>query len=185
MGTADPDPPLRADARRNRERVLRAAREVFAESGFAAPLDEIAARAGVGAGTVYRHFPSKEALFEAVATARVADLVADAHRRAAEDGPATAFFGFLERMGAEVEAKRDTSDAIAVHGPLRDAAQDALGLLLTRAQQVGAVRQEVTTADLIAIVKGLVAAVRDDDADPGRAARLLAILSNGLRPDAP
>lgn len=183
MGTTDPDPPLRADARRNRERVLRAAREVFAESGFAAPLDEIAARAGVGAGTVYRHFPTKEALFEAVATARVADLVADARRRATENDPAAAFFGFLARLGAEIEAKRDTSDAIAVLGPLRDAMQDALALLLTRAQQAGAVRQEVTTADLIAIVKGLLAAARDE-ADPGRSARLLAILTNGLRPDA-
>ncbi|MGF7236015.1 MAG: TetR/AcrR family transcriptional regulator [Frankia sp.] len=182
MGTADPEPPLRADARRNRERVLRAAREVFAESGFGAPLDEIAARAGVGAGTVYRHFPSKEALFEAVVAARVADLAADARSLATESDPAAAFFGFLARLGAEIEAKRDTSDAIAVPGPLRDAVQDAVGLLLARAQQAGAVRQEVTTADLIAIVKGLVAAARED-ADPGRPARLLAILTNGLRPD--
>jgi AcrR family transcriptional regulator len=66
---------------------------VFAESGFAAPLDEIAARAGVGAGTVYRHFSSKEALFEAVVTARVTDLAADARRRAAEDDPGTTFSG--------------------------------------------------------------------------------------------
>src|SRR3984885_7956812 len=69
---------LRAGAARNREKVLRAARDVFAESGYGAPLDEIAARAGVGPGTVYRHFPAKEALFEAVVTARVQDLVADA-----------------------------------------------------------------------------------------------------------
>ncbi len=183
MGTADPAQPLRADARRNRERVLRAAREVFAESGFGAPLDEIAARAGVGAGTVYRHFPTKEALFEAVAAARVADLVADARRRATENDPGTAFFDFLARLGAEAEAKRDTSDAIAVPGPLRDAMQDALSLLLARAQQAGAVRPEVTAADLVAILKGLAAAVHGD-AEPGRAARLLAILLHGLRPDA-
>ena len=58
--------PLRADARRNRDNVLRAAREAFAESSYGVPLDEIAARAGVGPGTVYRHFPTKEALFQAV-----------------------------------------------------------------------------------------------------------------------
>ena len=70
-----PDRPLRADARRNRERVLRAARDAFAESGYGVPLDEIAARAGVGPGTVYRHFPAKEALFQAVVTARIEDLI--------------------------------------------------------------------------------------------------------------
>ena len=74
--------PLRADAARNRENVLRAARDAFAESGYGVPLDEIAARAGVGPGTVYRHFPTKEALFEAVVTVRVQDLVADARARA-------------------------------------------------------------------------------------------------------
>ena len=74
--------PLRADAARNREKVLRAAREAFAESGYGVPLDEIAARAGVGPGTVYRHFPAKEALFEAVVTARITDLVSDARARA-------------------------------------------------------------------------------------------------------
>jgi len=76
------DRPLRADARRNREKVLRAAREAFAASGYGVPLDEIAARAGVGPGTVYRHFPAKEALFEAVVTARIEDLIADARARA-------------------------------------------------------------------------------------------------------
>src|ERR1700750_2496644 len=79
--------PLRADAARNREKVLRAAREAFAESGYGVPLDEIAARAGGGAGTVYRHFPAKEALFEAVVTARVEDLIADARGRAGAADP--------------------------------------------------------------------------------------------------
>src|SRR5580700_6658522 len=74
QGAAGPGRALRADAARNRENVLRAARDAFAESGYGVPLDEIAARAGVGPGTVYRHFPTKEALFEAVVTARVQDL---------------------------------------------------------------------------------------------------------------
>src|SRR5580658_381515 len=92
--TAQPVPgrPLRADAARNREKVLRAAREAFAESGYGVPLDEIAARAGVGPGTVYRHFPAKEALFEAVVTARVTDLVADARNRAGAADAGKAFF---------------------------------------------------------------------------------------------
>jgi AcrR family transcriptional regulator len=182
MGIADPDRPARADARRNRERVLRAARDAFAESGFGVPLDEIAARAGVGPGTVYRHFPTKDALFQAVVTARVGDLLADARRRAGDDDAGAALFGFLARLGAEAAAKRDTSDAIAVPGQLTDDLHDALAVLVARAQEAGAVRPDVTAADLVAIFKGLVVAARDN-ADPGRAQRLLAILINGLRPD--
>src|SRR6266700_6667819 len=98
--------PLRADAARNREKVLRAAREAFAESGYGVPLDEIAARAGVGPGTVYRHFPTKEALFQAVVAARVEDLVADARRRSRAAAPGEAFFGFLARIGDEARVKR-------------------------------------------------------------------------------
>src|SRR5438552_17829120 len=113
-----PDRPLRADARRNRERVLRAARDAFAESGYGVPLDDIAARAGVGPGTVYRHFPTKEALFQAVITARVTDLVAAARQRTADPDPGAAFFAFLAHLGAEGAAKRDTSDAMSVPGPL-------------------------------------------------------------------
>src|SRR6201996_6309358 len=98
---AEDSRPMRADAARNREKVLRAAREAFAESDYGVPLDEIAARAGVGPGTVYRHFPAKEALFEAVVTARIADLVADARNRAGAADPGEAFFGFLARMDTE------------------------------------------------------------------------------------
>src|SRR6201993_1371971 len=96
--------PLRADAARNRENVLRAARDAFAKFGYGVPLDQIAARAGVGPGTVYRHFPTKEALFEAVVTARVTDLVSDARARTDADDPGAAFFGFLARIAGEAAA---------------------------------------------------------------------------------
>src|SRR3954453_10516153 len=95
------DQPLRADAQRNRQRVLDAARDAFAEVGFAVPLDDIAARAGVGPGTVYRHFPTKEALFQAVITARVTDLVTTARQHAEAPDPGAAFFAFLTHLGAE------------------------------------------------------------------------------------
>src|SRR6266567_4015548 len=130
-----PDRPLRADAVRNREKVLRAAREAFAESGYGVPLDEIAARAGVGPGTVYRHFPAKEALFEAVVTARVEDLFA------------------------------------------------ALDVLLRRAQQAGAVRPEARTSDLIALLKGMFAALAGST-DPALRELVFAVLTDGLRPRA-
>ncbi len=177
--------PLRADARRNRERILAAARDVFAESGYGAALDEIAARAGVGPGTVYRAFATKEALFHAVVTARVADLVAEAHGRAGDDDdPTEAFFGFLARLGSEGAAKRDLPDAVTVPGPMRDELHEALAVLLRRAQEDGGVRAGITAADLLALFKGLLSSVHDGS-DPARAERILAIVTDGLRPPRP
>lgn len=180
------DRPLRADARRNRDQVLAAAREAFAKSGITVPLDEIAARAGVGPGTVYRHFPTKEALFEAVMVARVQDLLADARAREEAADPEAAFFGLLARISEEVAAKQDLSDALGGAGlgllaGVRDDFHAAFHTLLVRAQQVGAVRTDVSAHDLIALLKGLRAAVRDSE-DPGLHQRVLAVLRDGLRP---
>ena len=173
--------PLRADAARNRENVLRAARDAFAESGYGVPLDEIAARAGVGPGTVYRHFPTKEALFEAVVTARVQDLVADARARACASDPGAAFFGFLARIAAESAAKRDLPDAISIAGSLREDLDAALDVLLRRAQQAEAVRADVRTPDLIVLFKGLLASLADIS-DPAQRDLVFAVLADGLRP---
>jgi AcrR family transcriptional regulator len=178
---ADAGRPLRADAARNREKVLRAARDVFAEAGYGAPLDEIAARAGVGPGTVYRHFPTKEALFEAVVTVRVQDLVADARARAGSADPGGAFFGFLAQIAEESAAKRDLPDAISIAGSLRDELDTALEVLLRRAQQAGAVRAEIRTPDLIVLFKGMFAALADTP-DPARRDVVFAVLADGLRP---
>jgi len=178
-----PEAKLRADARRNREKVLRAARETFAESGYEVPLDEIAARAGVGAGTVYRHFPSKEALFEAVTRARVEDLIADAQQRAAAAEPGPAFFGFLLRLADEAAAKRDLPQAIAVPGTVQDEMRSSLGLLLRNAQNAGAVRPGVTATDLVVLLKGMLVSLQQDP-DPGLRDRIVAIITDGLRPPA-
>ena len=178
------DRPLRADARHNREKILRAAREAFAESGYDVPLDEIAARAGVGPGTVYRHFAAKDALFQAVVSARIEDLIDDAQARARADDPGSAFFGFLARIGEEAAAKRDLPDAIAIAGSLQDALNAALDVLLRRAQESGAVRTDIGTADLIVILKGMLTSVRNASpgaTDPALRDRVLAILTDGLR----
>jgi len=172
---------LRADAARNREKVLRAAREAFAESGYGVPLDEIAARAGVGPGTVYRHFPAKEALFEAVATARVEDLLADARSLADSADPGGAFFGYLARTAEESAAKRDLPDAISIEGSLRDELNAALDLLLRRAQQAGAVRGDVRTPDLIVLLKGMFAGLAGTS-DPPLRDLVFTVLADGLRP---
>jgi AcrR family transcriptional regulator len=176
---------LRADAQRNRQKVLGAAREAFAAGGYGVPLDEIAARAGVGPGTVYRHFPSKEALFEAVVGARVSDLIDDAHERAGAADPGAAFFGFLGRTGQEAAAKRDLPDAIAVDGGVQKALIEAIGVLLRRAQQAGAVRADVTMPDLLVLLKGLMRGLQD--VPPGAAGdaqrdRVIAVVMDGLRP---
>jgi len=177
---------LRADARRNRERVLDAARRAFAEQGYAVPLDEIAAAAGVGPGTVYRHFPTKEALFEAVSVANVEELAADARSRAESADPGVALAGFLDRLAEQALAKRDLPDALAGVGAAAAAAavadmHDALGILLAKAQEAGGIRRDVSVTDLIALLKGLLHAVRGDP-DPNLRHRLLAVVHDGLRP---
>jgi AcrR family transcriptional regulator len=177
--------PLRADAQRNREKVLRAAREAFAASGYGVPLDEIAARAGVGPGTVYRHFPSKEELFAAVVTARVQDLAADARSRARDPDPGRAFFGFFDQIRGEAAAKRDLPDAIAIAGSLQEDLHAALDALLRRAQDAGAVRPDITTPDLVILLKGLLRSISEappGTADPDLSDRLLAVVTDGLRP---
>jgi AcrR family transcriptional regulator len=176
--------PLRADARRNRDKILAAARDAFAASGYGVPLDEIAALAGVGPGTVYRHFPTKEALFEAVVTARVEDLVADARARAATDDAGGAFFGFLTRIAGEAAAKRDLPDAIAIAGSLQDDLFGAIDVLLRNAKDAGAVRADISTPEFILLLKGLLRSIQETSANaagPAASDRVLAVIADGLR----
>jgi len=180
--------PLRADARRNRDCVLAAARDAFAESGFDVPLDVIAERAGVGPGTVYRHFPTKEALFEAVTADRVRALVDAAWEGARSSDPTAAFDAFLARLAQEAVAKRDLPDALGGAGAAalavaRDELPDALGALLARAQEAGSVRPGIAASDLLSLLKGLLQAVQASD-DPELPGRLLVVVRDGLRPPA-
>ena len=101
--------PLRADARRNRNRVLEAARAAFGAEGSDVSLDEIARRAGVGPGTVYRHFATKEALFEAVVFDRIGELVEEARALLDDPDPGRAFTSFTERCGTRGAHSNATS----------------------------------------------------------------------------
>jgi AcrR family transcriptional regulator len=170
------DRPLRADARRNRARVLEVAHQVFETEGLAVPVDEVARRAGVGIGTVYRHFPTKEALFEAILVHRVEQLVAEAKALAEAEDAGAAFFGFYRSMirrlvgnkalgEALSAAGRDLMEITATAGQELRAAQDQL---LYRAQQAGAVRADITGDDLKAILVGIVATERHIGGEPGR-----------------
>ncbi|HET9171246.1 MAG TPA: helix-turn-helix domain-containing protein [Actinospica sp.] len=180
--------PLRADAVRNRARVLDAARAAFAAEGLAVSLDEIARRAGVGAGTVYRHFPTKEALFEAVIVDRLLVFAEDAEARLAGEGdPGEEFYGFFYALIEDSERKADLADALTATGvALRPETLEAgrrlsagLGGLLERAQRAGAVRADVGTAELHALVVGAMAAEKRAGGERGRLTR---IIGDGLRP---
>ena len=179
--------PLRADARRNRDRVLAAAQEAFAAEGIGVPLDEIARRAGVGAGTVYRHFPTKEALFEAAIVDRVERMIAHARDLATAAEPGAAFFAFLDSMVAEGGVKRDLADAVGGHDspgylrPVHDL-NAAISELLTRAQQSGAVRPDIDINDLMRVLKGAFLAAHDAGATAEQRKRTFAIVFDGLRP---
>ena len=181
------EPSLRADARRNRARVLAAAQEAFAAEGLAVPLDEIARRAGVGAGTVYRHFPTKESLFEAIVVDRMRQMLDTLHGLAGAPDPGAAFYQVITDIVEQNSMKRDLVDALAgtsfeLNGALADVRaeiRDALGVLLRRAQAAGAVRPDVATTDLTTLLAAIFVAARDSTELPRTA---LAVVRDGLRP---
>ncbi|BBX34484.1 transcriptional regulator [Mycolicibacterium mageritense DSM 44476 = CIP 104973] len=153
---------MRADAARNRARVLEVAYATFASDGLAVPIDEIARRAGVGAGTVYRHFPSKEDLFRAVIAERIRGVV-DEGRALLEQNPASGLFDFLRSMVLQWgAADRGLVDALAGLGidvttVVPDAENEymaVLGELLAAAQRAGTVRPDVTAAEVKALMVG-------------------------------
>lgn len=200
MTTPEPAPPpagarsrpLRADARRNRERVLEAAELVLSSEGVSVPIDEVARRAGVGVGTVYRQFPTKEALLEAILLRRLERLVEEARARAAAGDPGEAFFGFLELLVGEAGRKRDLADALSRAGVDVDvmgsaAAGELVGAvaeLLARAQRSGAVRGDVGMPELFGLVAGTCVAAERRMPGACSPQRMLRIVCDGLRPAA-
>ena len=156
---------LRADSRRNRARVLEVAAEVFATDGLSVPVQEIARRAGVGTGTVSRHFPTKQELFAAILLRRMEQLTGQADALAEGEDPGTAFFAFFATLVHAGAANRGLAEALAGAGyDLETAAARAgydlpgrLRDLLARAQQAGAVRTDVDYADVKALLAGCLA----------------------------
>ncbi|MBI3214511.1 MAG: TetR/AcrR family transcriptional regulator [Mycobacterium sp.] len=178
--------PLRADAVRNRARVLEVAYETFAAEGLAVPIDEIARRAGVGAGTVYRHFPTKEALFGAVFDDRVRRIVEHAHGLLDSAGPAEALFDFLRDMVRSGSADQGLVDALAGYGiDMETAAPGAeaaflavLGELLTAAQRAGSARTDVGVPEVKALLLVCkTAQVYGEDVSD----RVATVIADGLR----
>jgi AcrR family transcriptional regulator len=179
--------PLRADAARNRARVLEVAYQTFADEGLSVPIDEIARRAGVGAGTVYRHFPTKDDLYRAVIEDRL-QYVTDAGRELLTSGDrGETLFDFLRLMVRWGQTDQGLVDALAGLGidintvvPGAEAEfLDLVGELLKAAQGAGAVRADVTVPELKALLVACQAAQRynADVAD-----RVVELMLDGLRP---
>jgi AcrR family transcriptional regulator len=179
---------LRADARRNRARVLEVAAEVFATDGLSVPVHEIARRAGVGTGTVSRHFPTKQALFAAILLGRMEQLTGQADALAQGEDPGAAFFVFFATLVHAGAANRGLAEALAGAGYDLDAAAaragydlpGRLGDLLARAQRAGALRDDVDYADVKALLAGCLA--REGGSDDAALDRVIAVVCEGLRP---
>ncbi|MFJ9414980.1 TetR/AcrR family transcriptional regulator [Streptomyces sp. NPDC101227] len=175
--------------------MLQAARSAFEERGLGVPLGEIARRAGVGAGTVYRHFPSKDALFRASVVDRIQLFTDTARDLADAEDPGGVFFRFLAsvvRLAAQNKALCDAleaaggagaADAEVSTGPERDFAE-ALGVLVVRAQQAGAVRPDVELDDVRAVLVGCMTMERRRSGEgtaAGAPGRMTALMCDGLR----
>ena len=179
---------LRADARRNREKVLEAARVVFSEHGRDAQMDDIARRAGVGVGTVYRHFPTKEALIEALMVAAF-QTIAD-HALAAQEieDPWEAFASVLWKGAETMAGDRALSEVFAsIPGAMETAVPPVEGLraaverIMVRAQEAGVLRADAIIDDVPMIMCGIGSATKKEHACPAPWRRHLAIVLDGLR----
>ena len=179
---------LRADARRNREALVAVARAVFAEQGTDASLRDVARRAGVGIGTLYRHFPSREALLQAVVREGF-DVLRDlAEEMLAQPSPRQALATWMERFLGNFGACRGLSGSVLTglhdEGSELHQSSEAMHLaatrLLARAQEAGEVRTDVTATDLIsmAAAAGWVAQITDEE----QSRRMLTVLLDGLTP---
>jgi AcrR family transcriptional regulator len=180
----------RSDATRNRAKVLQAAEDVLDEQGLSARMDEIARRAGVGVGTVYRHFATKEALYQAIVTAHVDLLLDEAARLRAAAEPETAFFTFFAQVVADAGRKRALTDALqragidvkAGQADQRTSMREAIADLLHNAQRVGVVRPDVDMPEILALLRGASMAAETGDYSGPVLDRSLAVVFDGLRP---
>jgi AcrR family transcriptional regulator len=182
--------PQRADARSNRARILEVADAVFGEGGESASTEEVARRAGVGIATVFRHFPTKAALLEAVLVRRLGGLREQAEALLDAADPGAALFGFFAHVVADAATKIAIGEALLDAGgdpegeAMRAAGEleQAVGALMRRAQDAGAVRGDVALPEFYALLIGTSRAAAHARLDDDVRDRALAIVFDGLRP---
>jgi AcrR family transcriptional regulator len=184
MTTATETRPLRADARRNRERVISGARRCMARNGLDAGMEEIARKAGVGVGTVYRHFPTKEALIEGLAQARFERLAEIANEALAVEDPWEGF-EHLMRASAEIQTEdRALSEILVSRQKTMRASAEKVGILelvaqvMERAQKSGQLRKDAEPEDVPMVMCALAGASKNPMTDPER---YITMVLDGLR----
>ncbi|CAB56660.1 TetR family transcriptional regulator [Streptomyces sp. SID7813] len=181
--------PLRAHARRNREKLVAAARAAFTAADDTVPLDGIARAAGVGIGTLYRHFPTREALVEAVYAAELDDVTASASALLDTLPPERALRAWLERYAAFVATKRSILNTLhsgwasgrLVMPATRERITAAIGTMLAQGARAGSLRGDVAPDDVTAMLLGVFLSTAADD-EPERTERLLDLVVDALRP---
>jgi AcrR family transcriptional regulator len=179
--------PMRADAKRNYERLVAAARTVFAQEGGGASMEAIAKEAGVGVGTLYRHFPKRIDVVEAVYREDVDELNSVARSAVAELEPWPALVAWLEAFVRYAAGKKrflnELHEAFAENPDLQSASRErivgALSIVLARAQEAGEVRTDVDAADLMQLLGSMCMSAT---LTPDQSARLLMMIEDGLRP---
>ena len=191
--------PLRADARRNREKLVAVAQAAFAAADDSVPLEDIAREAGVGIGTLYRHFPTREALVEAVYAAELDDITKSAPALLDEYPPDVALRAWLDRYAQFVAMKRgmiDTLRAGWASGRMatpttRERITGAIGTILTAGASAGSLRPDVDPDDVTAILLGVFLSTAANNAsegatwrggDSGQTGRMLDLVVDALRP---
>ncbi|MEV5575065.1 TetR/AcrR family transcriptional regulator [Spirillospora sp. NPDC052269] len=182
--------PKRADARRNYERLLATARVAFEEHGVDASLDDIAKRSGVGPGTLYRHFPTRDDLLHAVLSDWIEGLVAEAGRLADEPSPGVALGAWLRVYLSGVSAQKGTSAALiaamsspwgaSALGDSQAAICTVTERLLVRAQEAGEARGDVDARDLVRLANAVGIAAERTAEPVVNATRMLAVILDGL-----
>jgi AcrR family transcriptional regulator len=185
----EPGRSMRADARRNREKLLLAAVELFAGAGEDVPLEAIAERAGVGIGTLYRHFPTREALAEAAYRNEVQRLCDAAGELLAAQAPDAALEEWMDRFVTYVAAKRSMANMLQsviassdseLYADARRQMLGAITILLDAAERAGAIRTDVEAEDVLRLMSGIWLVADGEDWNE-RARRLLSLLMDGLR----
>lgn len=180
------DRPMRADARRNYERLLAAAAELFAEEGTNAALDDVARRAGIGNATLYRHFPTRQDLVEALLTDRYDDLRTAAERLLDDPDPRVALITWLRFFIAHITAYRGLAGTVmdTLGNPASELSGSCQGMragaskLLGRAQDAGVFRPDLTISELLRLTNGVALAAQSH---PDETDRLLKLLTEGLQ----
>jgi AcrR family transcriptional regulator len=184
--------PMRADAQRNHDKILEAAEQIFALDGVMVPIDIVAERAGVGIGTLYRHFPTKEALYEAIVVTRIDELVATAGAYIDDKtaDPRVALDAFLREFARQASDKKDLFEALEQSGfdfKVRFADQvdellSRIDVLRQRAVDAGAIRGDVDTQDIMNLVMGTCHAAGQSGTDDQAVQRCVGIVIAGLQP---